>query len=145
MPLITKSSSETFHSWLYAGQMGTVTLLKRGDDQQEGSVIAYTLYECRRSNMSKTGEPIQGDMPVGCSTTWQIPAIQLRRINVNYLNVLDRIVDQLGMYWQPESGQSIILSQFDSHYIVSCVRIDPSPNTVLLGTTEFQILPLTNP
>lgn len=145
MPLITKSTSETFHTWLYAGQLGTVTLLKRGDDQAEGTVTAYVLYECRRSNTVKDGQPIQGDLAVESSTTWQIPAIQLRRIGVNYLNVLDRIIDDLNMWWQPESGQSITLSQFDSHYIIKCVRIDPSPNQVLLGQTEFQVLPLTNP
>lgn len=132
MPL-KRINSPSISRKIYAGQMEKVTLLKRKDDQQEGQVVAYTLFECRRGNISKTGEPIQLDMTVSHSVQWVIPAQQLLKISVNYLNVLDRIIDKYGMWWQPESNQTITLSQFDQEYIIDCVRIDPTPNIILLG------------
>lgn len=132
MPL-NRRNSRVFHRGLYRGQLETVTLLKRRDDQQEGSVQALVLFGCRRGNLSKSGQPIQTEMGVYHSCQWLIPCTELRRVGVNYLNVLDRIIDQYNLNWQPETDQSLVLSQFDNYYQVECVRIDPSPNAVLLG------------
>lgn len=135
MPL-SKRNSAVFHKTLYAGQLERVTLLKRGDDQSEGQVIAYELHSCRRGNLSKTGEAIQGEMAVSHSAQWIIPCTELRRVGVNYINVLDRIVDQFNMWWQPESPNNITLSQFDNYYLIDTVRVDPPLDQgggVLLG------------
>lgn len=132
MPM-TRANSVDFHLRLYAGELQDVVLLKRGDDQKEGTVTAFQLFSCWRDNISKTGQPIQGDMAASHSTRWLIPSSELVRVGVNYLNVLDRIVDQYNMYWQPESGQDLTLSQFENYYWVACIRVDPSPNNVLLG------------
>lgn len=124
MPL-NRANSSSFHRTLYAGQLEKVTLMKRGDDQSEGQVISYTIFECRRGNPSKSGEALQQEMAVSHSVQWLIPNAELRRVGVNYIDVLDRIVDQFNMWWQPESGNTIVLSQFDQYTILDCVRVDP--------------------
>ena len=124
MPL-NKVNQSTFHRKLYAGQLETVTLLKRGDDQSEGTVTAYVIFECRRSRIHKTGEPIQHDMVVGHTTVWHIPRIELDRIGVAYLSVLDRFVDQYNRFWQPESPQQLDIALFEDQLHVQCVRVDP--------------------
>lgn len=113
--------------------METVTLLKRGDDQQEGTVVQHTIFQCRRGNSVKSGEAIAFDVPATTAIQWLIPCTELRRVGVNYLNVLDRIVDKYHMWWQPESPQTIELAIFDNYYVYNCIRVDPYPNTVLLG------------
>lgn len=130
--VLNRRNSVSIVRHLYRGQTQTVILLKRGDDQKEGTVTALTLYGVRRGNISKTGEAISQDMSANVSCQWIIPASELRRVGVNYLNVIDRIVDVFGMYWQPESGQSLTLSQFDSQYIIECIRVDPTPNPNLI-------------
>lgn len=128
-----RRNTQVFHRGLYRGQMETVILLKRGDDQQEGTVIQHTLFQVRRSNLSKSGEAIAFDVPASTAIQWLIPCTELRRVGVNYLNVLDRIVDKYQMWWEPESPQNIELAIFDNYYIVNAIRVDPYPNTVLLG------------
>lgn len=124
MPM-SRRNSQVFHRTLYAGQLEKITLLKRGDDQNEGQVVAYILFQCRRGNLAKQGEALQGEMAVSHSTQWVIPNTELRRVGVNYIDVLDRIVDQFNMWWQPESANSIVLSQFDNFTIIETVRVDP--------------------
>lgn len=133
--VLARWNSTSFHRQLYAGQMERVILLKRNDDQQEGVVRALVLFECRRGNVQKTGEAINTDTQAVHSCQWVIPCIQLRAVGVNYINVCDRIVDQFNAFWQPESPQTITLSQFDQYYIVECLRVDPPPPGIppLLG------------
>ena len=88
---------------------------------------------CRRGNISKSGEAIAFDVPASTAVQWLIPCTELRRVGVNYLNVLDRIVDKYQMWWEPESPQNIELAIFDNYYVYNCIRVDPYPNTVLLG------------
>lgn len=107
------------------GALVSVTLLKRGDDQREGVVTSYTLHECRHSALHKSHQPIQGDWAVGSRCVWHIPMVELERVGVPYINVLDRIVDQVGRYWQPESNQEITFKLIETHYCVECTRIDP--------------------
>lgn len=132
MPM-NRRNTQVYHRRLYAGQLETVHLLKRGDDQQEGVVVDYKLFQCRRGNLDKHGEPLQGDMAVGHICQWLLPCKELRRVGVNYLNVLDRIVDKFNMWWQPEAPQNLTLAIFDNYYVVNCVRVDPNPNQVKLG------------
>lgn len=129
MPL-NKRNTKTFHRYLYAGQLEKITLLKRGDDLQEGQLRSLTIYQARRSMISKRGEPLQGDMAVGTAAVWHIPRSELERVGVQHINVLDRFVDYSGpeglpRYWQPESGQNILVKCFEQHYTVDCVRVDP--------------------
>lgn len=140
--VLRRANSQSFHKILYGGQTETCTLLKRNNDQQEGTVTAFVLFEVRRGSETKSGEPIQNDMPVTHTCTWLVPNVQLRRLGINYINVLDRIVDKYNQWWQPEAGQDIILSQFDNYSIISCVRVDPAPNSVLIGIPQFATLPL---
>lgn len=132
MPL-KRRNQHVFHRKLYAGQLERITLLKRGDDQQEGTVVAYTLYQCRRGNITKSGEAIYLDVPAFDYIQWLIPCVELRRIGVNYLNVLDRIVDQFGAFYQAESPETMTLAIFDNYYVVPSRRVDPYPNSVLFG------------
>lgn len=128
MPL-NRNNCRTFHRRLFAGQLVSVTLLKRKDDQQQGTVTAHKLFECRRDSITKTGEPIQGEMSADERTVWHIPRTELDRVGVAYLNALDRIVDYdgypSGRYWQPEAGQALENKLFETRYDVACVRVDP--------------------
>lgn len=139
--VLRRRNQHVFHRGLYRGQLQTVTLLKRGDDQQEGTVTAYTLFQCRRNNISKTGEAIAFDTAATTTTNWLVPCSELRRVGVNYINVIDRLVDMFHMWWQPESPQTITLAIFDNYYVIPCLRIDPYPNQVLLGIPGINLGP----
>ena len=128
MPL-RKNNTGTFHRTLYGGQLEKITLLKRGDDQRQGTVTSLVIYQCRRSRIHKTSEPIQADMTASHRTTWHIPRVELTRVGVNYLNSLDRIVDGENRYWQPEATTMISVNLFENHYDVDCVRVDPPRST----------------
>lgn len=132
MPL-KRRNQQVFHRKLYCGQLERVILLKRGDDQQEGTVTAFTLYNCRRGNVTKSGEAINLDVPAFEYVQWLIPCTELRRVGVNYLNVLDRVIDQFNQWWNPESTETMTLAIFDNYYVVPSRRVDPYPTSVLLG------------
>lgn len=139
--VLRRRNQQTFHRGLYRGQLQTVVLLKRADDQAEGQVTAYQLYQCRRGNISKSGEAIAFDTAALTTTNWLIPCKELRRVGINYINVLDRIVDMFQMWWQPESPQTITLAVFDNYFLVPTLRVDPYPNQVLLGIPGVQLGP----
>lgn len=124
MPLNVRNT-RTFHRCLYAGILESVTLLKRNDNQQQGTVTSYALFQCRRSMIFKMGETLQGDMNSDHRATWHVPRIELDRIGISYLNPLDRIVDNKGRYWQPESNMLITIKLFENHVCVDCLRVDP--------------------
>lgn len=130
MPL-NRSNTKTFHRKLFAGILERVVLLKRGDDQQEGTVRALILYQCRQSMIHRTSEPIQGDMVVEHTSVWHIPHVELRRVGVSWLSSLDRIVDKFNRYWQPEATTMIDEKMFSNHIDLNCLRVDPTPNIVL--------------
>lgn len=124
MPM-NPTNQRVFHRHLYAGWLETITLLKRNNDQQAGVVRALTLYECRHSIFSKSGEPIQGDMSSNQSTIWHIPRTELDRVGVAYINAADRIIDQDGNYWQPESTTNILVKLSKVHVCIFCLSINP--------------------
>src|SRR5438552_1028660 len=108
---MNRNNTRTFHRHLYAGMLESVRLLKRDDDQKQGTVRAIILFECRRSRIIKTGEPVQGDMSENHHTVWHIPRVELDRVGVAYLNAADRIVQlegaEKGFTWQLESDNGI--------------------------------------
>lgn len=111
------------------GALVSVTLLKRGDDQRQGTVTSYTLHECRASAVHKSGNPIQGPMAAHSRVVWHIPMVELERVGVNYLNALDRIVDPTGKYWQPEATNEITFKLILTHYCLECREVDPPAGT----------------
>ena len=133
MPL-RRNNTRGFHRLLYAGQLETVRLLKRGDNQQQGTVTAFILYECRRSKMQKSGQTLDGAMNVGSRTIWHIPRTELERVGVNYINPLDRI-EQLdepekGYVWEPESPETIDVKLFANHVCIDCKMLVPARSRV---------------
>ena len=123
MPIITRSLTRSFHRSLFTGKLETITLRKRGDNQQQGTVTDYTLNECRHGMIWKTGETIGGDMVSDHKTTWHIPRAELDRVGVAYLNSTDRIVDNQGRVWQPESDTLITVKLLEGHVDVDCKRV----------------------
>jgi hypothetical protein len=135
MPLNPRNT-RVFHRTLFSQQMKTVFLLKRGDDQNQGTVTQYKLFNCRRGKIFKTGEPHQGDMVSDHMCTWHIPRVELDRVGVRYLNALDRLVeitDDWGnrldqseyRYWHPEATTNIDVKLFMNHIDLQCLRVDP--------------------
>jgi hypothetical protein len=123
MPL-TKQSTRTFHRTLYAGELQSIVLHKRGDDQLQGQVAQYVLYDCRRSFITKAGEPLLGDMASSHRVYWHIPRIELDRVGVNYINAADRIYDpEEDITYQPESTTIIYVKLFGNMVKVECVRL----------------------
>lgn len=109
------------------GVLQRVTLLKRDDDQRQGTVTAYTLFQCCRSRITRTGEPIAGDETVDTRCTWHIPACELRRVGVNHLNATDRIVDEVNGTgtWQPEATTNITEKMFQQYLDLECLKTNP--------------------
>jgi len=127
---IRRSTTRTFHRNLYAKILQSCVLLKRNDDQQEGTVTSYQLFNCRRSRISRSGEPLVGDESSNHSCSWHVPRVELSRVGVDHIMVLDRIVDVYGRYWQPESTTYIIDTLIENHVCINCLRTDPYPNFV---------------
>jgi hypothetical protein len=128
---LSRRTTRYFMRTLYAGELVTVTLLKRGDDQQQGTVTQYVLYGCRRGKIHNTGEQIQHDFRVGTQTFWHIPREQLDRNGILYINALDRIIDGAQRWWQPEAPTPVRSQLFEQHLCISCLRVDPFQNVVL--------------
>lgn len=126
MPLNARNQ-RTFHRTLFAGILESVTLLKRDDNQRQGTVRSIRLHQCRKSLQTKTGETIQADISSDHRTIWHLPRVELDRVGVAYLNPADRIVDDSGKYWQPESTTEITVKLFEVHVDLVCLRIDPPP------------------
>lgn len=129
MPM-NRRNTRTFQRRLYAGELETITLLKRNDDQQQGVVTKYTLFGCRKSRTFHSGEPIAGDIASNDHATWHIFRIELDRVGVDHINAADRIVDKFGRYWQPEANTEIRIQLFENVIDVDCLRIDPPGNVV---------------
>jgi hypothetical protein len=138
MPL-NRNNCRVFHRRLYGGILKTCTLLKRGDDQNEGTVVSFVLFQCRRSSIARTGEPIQKDMTVDSSTMWHVPRSELIRIGIRYLSSLDRIVEDHDnanqpvppdqyRWWQPEATTVIEEKLFENETHIACLRVDPPSN-----------------
>lgn len=130
---MNRHNSRTFHRRLFAGMLQKITVLKRDDDLQQGTVRSIVLYQCRISQYTKTGQTIQGDELSAHSCTWHIPQVEMQRTGINYFNPLDRIVDKFGRYWQPEAPQTISVKLFETHWDLECIRVDPTGITVDLN------------
>lgn len=124
MPLNPKNCL-TFHRTLFAQELQQITVLKRGPDQQEGTVRAVIMFQCRRSRISSTGQPIAGDEQVGTRTIWHIPRVEMQRVGIQYFSPADRIVDYKNRYWQPEADTIIDIKLFEDHTDIQCLRVDP--------------------
>lgn len=136
MPL-NRHTTRQFFKNLYGGTgiAKSILLLKRGDDQQQGTVVTYQLYTCVRSKINKAGEPFQGDMNSDHQCHWLVPRSELDRVGVAYINNDDRIVEKsdndsgpaynLTRYWQPEGDTPIDIQMFENIVRVPCVRCDP--------------------
>lgn len=122
-----------FHRWLFSGRTEKVKLLKRKDNQQQGTVTEYALYECRWAGITKQGETIQQDIQVGHRRILHVPVSELERIGVEYINPADRFVDKENRYWQPESDDTIFVKMFGNHLDIPCQRIDPPNNQLKWG------------
>ncbi len=122
MPL-SHRNTHVFHRTLYAGMLITITLLKRGDDQQEGSVTSYLVFQVRRSRIFKTGEPLLGSMLSDHHAIFHIPRIEMNRIGIDHIMPADRLVDEVGRIWQPESTTTIVNQLFENHLSIECLRI----------------------
>ncbi len=125
--MIRKSTSRTFHRRLYGTILQMITLLKRGDDQQEGTVTKYLLYECRQSMITKTGEPIAGDMLSNHRCSFHIPRLILDNAGIWYINPADQIIDYEGATWQPESTTQLTNKLITDHVCVDALMVSAGP------------------
>lgn len=132
--MINKWNQRVFHRRLYGGQLKTVTFLKRGIDQRQGQVTKFIMYQCRRSSMHKTKEPIQNDMTADHRTVWHIPRSEMDRLGISDINATDRIIEVSNnsplqtRWWQPESTTTIDIKLFENCIDVACLRVDPPAN-----------------
>ena len=138
---ISRYNQRTFHLHLYGspGMLQTITLLKRGDDQQEGTVTSIVLFQCRRSAIHKTGEAIAGDMLSNHRTVFHIPRIELDRVGIQYITPLDRIVERWKnsppstRTWQPEATTMIDVKLMETHLCLACLLLKSDPNPYAPG------------
>jgi len=111
------------------GWTESVRLHKRGADQKQGTVATFLLRDCRRGQITKTGETIQADMDSNHSCTWHIPKSELTRVGIAYLSPLD-IIEQIegperGFYWQAEGTTNITVKLGGNEIDLDCLRVDP--------------------
>lgn len=129
MPM-NKRNTKTTYRTVFAGMVESVTLLKRGDDLQQGTVRAIVLFNCRKSMIHKTGEMIQRDEQTNHRVVWHIPTIELERVGVAYINPTDRIVQREGVEkgwtWMPEATTLISLKLLSNEWDLHCLRTDPT-------------------
>lgn len=123
MPL-NPSNTRNFYRRLYAGEMETVTLHKRGDNQQQGTVVSHLIFNARRGDIAHHGETIRGSMQSSDQTYWVIPTEELNRVGVNYLSPLDVIEQENGQRWQPEGTTTIMEKTFSNYYYLACRRLN---------------------
>ena len=117
-------TTRTFHLNLYAGMLRTIVINKRGTEQNQGTGTNLTLFNCRRKKIYYGGQNIRGQMTSNDYTIWQIPRIELDRVGIINLNIIDTITDQAsGEVWQPESGDVLIRQLFDNFLNCPCKRI----------------------
>lgn len=125
---IDKYNQRDLHQHLYngIGMLQRIRLLKRGPDQQQGTVTAYILYNCRRSAITRQGQTLDGKLSSKSRVTWHIPQEQLDRIGVKYLTALDRIEDiEYGTgTWQPEASDRVVEKLLATHNDVFCIGVD---------------------
>lgn len=123
MPLNPKNTRR-FHRRLYAGQLETVTLIKRNPDQQAGTTKSYKLFNCRHSYYYRIGEPHVEDLDTGNNCVWHIPREELDRVGVAYINQLDVIVDKRGRHWQPEANTAgMTMKLWENHIDMACKQV----------------------
>ena len=125
MAIIGENTQNWFYRRLYGGKgmLQTVTLLKRKDDQAQGTVTSHVLYRVRWSMRFHSGESLLGEMAAGDSVRLHIPNVRLKAIGVHYINALDRFVDRSGRTWQPESNQVITVKLIETHTCVDCLLV----------------------
>lgn len=136
MPL-NRANTRVFHRATFAGQLETIRLLKRKDDQKQGIVTSFLLFNCRRSLITKSAETLQGDMVADHACVWHIPLIELERCGIQYLNSLDRIIQldwpEAGRVWQPEATTVITVKMFGNELDLACLRVDPPTDMTAHG------------
>lgn len=134
--VLRKYNTNTSYRYLYGREQKGITLLKRDDDQLQGTVTALQVWNCRRGDITKTGQTLQGDMASSHRCTWYLPSEALLRAGVHYINPLDRIVEKTDdggveinpwRYWQPESSTRIEVKLYENFVVVECLRVDPTP------------------
>lgn len=126
-------NQRTFHRCLFAGWNETVTLRKRNDDMDAFIITDYVLYDVLPGMVTKTGEPIAGQMTSNHRRTFHVPRIELDRVGVHYISPLDQFVDKEGRYWQPESTTQISIWLGQQHVDVDCLLTDPPVNNSTTG------------
>lgn len=125
--MLRRKNSRNAHRWVTGGRQESVQLLKRDDDQRQGTVTRHVLFQCRwKARMSKTGELIYKDVLVQNDRVLYVPIVELNRVGVAYINPADRFIDIQGRYWQPESDTKIEIKLLETHLEINCVRINPT-------------------
>lgn len=134
MPL-RKSNTRSFHKKLYAGELETITLLKRDNNFRAMVITKYTLFNCRMGQITKSGEQLDNDQTSNMRRTLHIPREELDRVGVQYLKALDTFIDSQNRFWQAQSDTTITGKLWENHYDVECVRIDPPKNPITQPVT----------
>lgn len=126
MPL-NKRNTRNFTRVLRAGSdIQEIILYKRGDDQEQGTVVALRLFGCWRGPISRTGQPLRGRLTSDGSCFWNIPRAELNRAGVNTIMPADKIYDPIdGDYWSPFASTTITEVLFGNVVRFQCRATDP--------------------
>lgn len=121
MPL-NQRNTRTFHRTLFAGSLECVRLLKRANDQAQGTVVSHEIYQCHWGWVQRTGEPILGEITSRETRRLFVPQVELDRVGVEFISAADRFIDQEGRTWQPESDTNINEAIFGNQIVIDCRR-----------------------
>lgn len=127
--VLNRLTTRSFHKRLYAGTnpgwLSTVTLTKRNSDQGAGTTTDYILNFVRRKKIYHQGNPLLTVVASQDYAVFQIPKeeLDLHNVDPSLLNPLDRITDEDGYVWAPESDNSIVLQLGKNFINLTCKRL----------------------
>jgi hypothetical protein len=121
---LRKRKTRDFFRKLYAAELETVKLYKRGDDQLQGQIVTHIIFGVRfQTRIVKQGQTIEGSMSSDNRRMLHIPIKELERVGVRYINALDTFEDKEGRTWRPESTVPIISQLFENVVKISVLRV----------------------
>lgn len=123
MTILNKQHLRTFHRKLYAGFDESVTMHKRGDNQQAGTIVVKRLFNVRWSRIFTTKEPLDGTVSANQSRTLHIPISELEKAGLTYVEAGDKFQDREGRFWGAEATVTLTEKLREEHLDIPCLRL----------------------
>lgn len=127
MPLNRRNTGDRARVTHAGADVQELTLYKRGDDQQQGTVRTVRLFTCYRDSITRSGQTLRRRLTVDGKTTWHLSKAELQRNGVNFISATDKFYDPVGGdWWTPYAEQTITEPVLSGTVDIECKMTDPS-------------------